>query len=182
MTATKTTKPIPKLQPNPFIHEILELACKQRTNQKKIEVLREYRHDSLIVVFLWNYVPAFQSDLPSGDVPYAALQELRVGNESLSDSVNKRIDNDRFMDSLGTNNRTSIRREYEKFHNFIKGRNFGISSLRRETMFIEILEGLHPKEAEILILIKDKRLTEKYNLSFDIIREAFPDVPLWDLT
>jgi hypothetical protein len=178
MTATKT----PKLQSNPFIHEILELACKQRSRQKKIEVLKEYRHDSLIVVFLWNYVPAFQSDLPSGEVPYAALQELRVGNESLSDSVNKRINNDQLMDTLGSNNRTTIRREYEKFHNFIKGRNSGLSSLRRETMFIEILEGLHPKEAEILILIKDKKLTDKYNLPFDLIREAFPDVPLWDLT
>jgi hypothetical protein len=181
MPTTKTEKPIPKLQPNPFIHEILELACKQRTRAKKIEVLREYRHDSLIVVFLWNYVKAFQSDLPEGEVPYAALQELRIGNDSLSESVNKRINTEHFIDNLETTNRTSIRREYERFHNFIKGRNHGLTSIRRETMFIEILEGLHPKESEILILIKDKNLTSKYNLSFDIIREAFPDVPLWDL-
>ncbi len=47
-TKTKTEKPIPKLQPNPFQHEILELASKQRTNAKKVEVLKEYRNDGLV--------------------------------------------------------------------------------------------------------------------------------------
>ena len=63
------------------------------------------------------------------------------------------------------------------FH-FIKGGNDGLSSLRRETMFIQLLEGLHPKEAEIVCLVKDKKLQTKYNISADDVKEAYSDI-LW---
>ena len=54
--------------------------------------------------------------------------------------------------SLGSQDQgqTSIRKEYKYFYNFIKGGNDGLSSMKRETMFINILEGLHPLEAELL--------------------------------
>ena len=51
-----------------------------------------------------------------------------------------------------------------------------MSSLRRESMFIQMLEGLHPEEAEILILTKDKRLSDKYKISYEIVKEAYPDI------
>ena len=50
------------------------------------------------------------------------------------------------------------------------------TSLRRESMFIQMLEGLHPEEAKIICLVKDKNLTEKYKLSQPIVAEAFPDI------
>ena len=56
------------------------------------------------------------------------------------------------------------------------GGNCGLSSLRRETMFINILEGLHPLEAEILILTKDKRLTDKYKITKDVVSAAYPQI------
>lgn len=174
-----TPKPIEKLPLNPFLHEVLELACKQRTKDKKIEVLREYRHDSIIAVFLWNYVPSLVSAIPSGPVPYSALKELELGNDTLSDTINKQINTDQMIDATGSNQRTSIRNEYNIFYNFLRGGNDSLSSMRRETMFINLLEGLHPKEAEILSLTKDKKLTDRYPLSFDLIREAYPDVQ-WD--
>ena len=54
--------------------------------------------------------------------------------------------------------------------------NDSLPSLRRETIFIQILESLHPTEAEVLCLVKDKRLTDKYKLSLDVIKEAYPDI------
>jgi hypothetical protein len=78
------------------------------------------------------------------------------------------------IDSVGSNQRTSLREEYTKFYNFIKGGNDSLSSIRRETIFIQLLEGLHPKEAQILCLTKDKKLTDVYNLPFDLIKEAYP--------
>jgi hypothetical protein len=87
------------------------------------------------------------------------------------------------MSELGSNSlgsmdqgRSSIRKEYHMFYNFVKGGNDGLSSLRRETMFINILQGLHPKEAELLCLVKDKKLTDKYKISFDNVKEAYPDI------
>ena len=43
-------------------------------------------------------------------------------------------------------------------------------------MFINILEGLHPEEAEILVLVKDKKLSTKYKISLDNVKEAYPDI------
>ena len=43
-------------------------------------------------------------------------------------------------------------------------------------MFVQMLEGLHPKEAEIICLVKDKRLTDKYKLSKEVVEDAFPDI------
>ena len=57
MTKKKTTteKPIASLPINPFVYEILDLASKQRSNAKKLEVLKTYEHDSLKTIFIWNF-------------------------------------------------------------------------------------------------------------------------------
>ena len=71
---------------------------------------------------------------------------------------------------------TSIRNEWENFYNYLQGGNPSLSSLRRETMFIQMLEGLHPQEAEIMVLVKDKLLSNKYKLTQEIVGEAYPDI------
>jgi hypothetical protein len=76
--------------------------------------------------------------------------------------------------------RTSIRKEYTYFYNFVKGGNDRLSSRKRETMFINILEGLHPLEAEILMLVKDKNLETKYKISKQNVSDAFPDIQWGD--
>ena len=65
-----------------------------------------------------------------------------------------------------------------QLYNFCKGGNPGLTSLRRETMFINILEGLHPLEAEILILVKDKKLEDKYKISKEVVSTAYPEI-IW---
>jgi hypothetical protein len=183
-TTTAKSKPvvetIPDLPANPFVFEILHLVCKQRSNAKKVEALRKYEHPCLKSLFIWNYDESVISALPPGDVPYAGLDEQNslsgTLGEKIGDAVNK-------MQELGSNSlgsqdqgRASLRKEYQRFYNFVKGGNDGLSSLRRETMFINILQGLHPLEAEILILTKDKKLQEKYKISKEIISEAYPDI------
>lgn len=186
MTTTKTKpavkkvqKPLPKLEPNPFMFEVFDLSCKQRTRAKKIEVLQEYKHDSIISIFLWNFVPSLESALPPGEVPYAALRELNLGNDTMSETVAKQVNSAQPVDSYGANQRTTLRNEFSIFYNFLKGGNDRLSNVRRETMFINLLEGLHPREAQILILTKDKKLTSLYPFTFDLVREAYPEVK-WD--
>lgn len=175
MTKSTTTS----LQPNPFMFEVLDLVVKQRTKAKKIEVLQEYRDDGFIAIFLWNFVPSLQSAIPPGEVPFSALKELDLGNDTLSETVNKQMNSQERIDAYGAIGKTSIRSEYHIFYNFLKGGNDTLSSIRRETMFIKMLEGLHPREAEIVILTKDKRLTDRYKISFDLVKEAYPDV-VWN--
>jgi len=150
MTPAKTTKI--KLPPNPFVHEILELVSKQRSKAKKVDILKEYETDALKTIFIWNFEDTVISMVPEGDVPFNK-NEVPVGTDH-----------------------TSLRREHKNLYNFVRGGNDSLSSLRRETMFIQMLEGLHPEEAEILCLCKDKRLVEKYKLTYDIVKEAYPDI------
>ena len=74
--------------------------------------------------------------------------------------------------------RTTLRKEWTKLYNFIKGGNDSLKSLRRETMFIQILEGLHPLDAEILCLVKDKKLSDKYKITKENVSEAYPNI-IW---
>lgn len=183
MTTTKTTKkttatktePV-KLQPNPFQHEILELASKQRTAQKKVEILQEYRNDALVSIMIWNFDESVISVLPEGDVPYAGVQEQTSGNDTLSGSIEKQLNSSSKVDERTSAQRTSLRKESHLFYNFIQGGNPSLPNIRRETMFINLLEGLHPLEAEILILTKDKRLTDKYKITHQIVKDAYPDI------
>ena len=175
-----STTPIPNLPINPFAFEVLEAASKQRTKARKIEVLQRYAHDSIMALLIWNFDETAISVLPEGDVPYGTNREDSSMTGTLSDKINDAVDkmNEMGSNSLGSQDqgKASIRKEYRKFYNFIKGGNPSLSNLRRETMFINILEGLHPLEAEILVLVKDKRLTEKYKITKDVVSAAYPQI------
>lgn len=185
---TTVKKPSPKITEeiteelpiNPFSFEVLNLVSKQRTNAKKVEILRKYEDPSIKSLFIWNFDESIISMLPQGEVPYASTKEQNSFSGTVSgnvqDAVNKM--NEMGSNSIGINDqgRTTIRKEYTVFYNFVRGGNDGLSSLRRETMFIDLLQGLHPLEAEILILVKDKKLQSKYKITKDIISEAYPDI------
>ena len=180
--ATVIAEAIPELPANPFVFEILNAAAKQRSDVKKVEVLQKYSHPSLKTLFIWNFDETIQSALPPGDVPYSAVNEMDSFKGTLSEKIADAVDK---MEELGTNSlgsqdqgRSSIRKEYQKFYNFVKGGNDGLSSLRRETMFINTLQGLHPLEAEIVCLVKDKKLETKYKINKDIVSQAYPDI-IW---
>jgi hypothetical protein len=189
MTTTKTKKttvekPIIKLQPNPFQHEILELASKQRSNAKKVEVLQEYRNDGLVTILIMNFDESVISILPEGSVPYAGIDEQNSLGGNLTDLIDSKAKNDgqKTTGYFGTEefanekNKTSIRNEHHNFYIYVRGGNNNISQIRKETMFINMLSGLHPLEAELMCLVKDKKLTDKYKIPFEIVKEAYPDI------
>jgi len=175
---TTTEKPIETLPVNPFIYEILELVSKQRSNAKKVEVLKTYEHDSLKTIFIWNFDQTVISLLPEGDVPYGNVEDQTVYSGTLSENLTKEIGGGESATAQDLNGRgkTSLRREYQSLYNFVQGGNGTLSTIRREMMFINLLQGLHPKEAEVLILTKDKKLTDKYKISFENVKEAYPDI------
>ena len=149
MPATKT-----KLPKDALVSEILDAASKARSKAKKVEILQEYDSPALRAVLIWNFDETAKSMLPDGDVPYSP-------NEAPKGTDHNRL--------------TS---EYKNLYHFVKGGNDGLSSLRRETMFINLLQGLHPLEAEIICLVKDKKLETKYKISKEIVSLAYPDI-IW---
>ena len=156
--ATTTAKPkavaqpIPDLPSNPFVFEVLEIASKQRSNAKKVEALQKFSHPCIKSLFIWNFDDSVQSVLPDGEVPYTK-NPAPQGTEH-----------------------TRLETEGRKLYYFVKGGADNIPMIRRESMFIQMLEGLHPDEAEILCLVKDKQLHKKYRITKNVVSEAFPSI------
>ena len=166
------------LPPNPFIFEILDLASKQRSKAKKVEVLKEYEHDSLKSLFIWNFDETVISLLPEGEVPYGDADDQSVYSGTLSENLEKESKGGESatgqdMDGRG---KSSLRREYKNLFHFVKGGNDSLNNIRREMMFINLLRGLHPREAQLLCLVKDKKLQTQYKITHEHVKEAYPDI------
>ena len=188
-TAKKTTtKPktvrvakLPELPLKPFAFEVFDLASKQRSKAKKVEVLQKYGDLSLKVILKWNFDTTITSALPEGEVPYTGYDQQTTKGGTLTTKISQEV---RSMHesgsfSLGSSDQeghTTIRRESKQFYRFVRGGDDAMNSIRRETMFINILEGLHPLEADIIVLVKDGKLEDRYKITKDVVAEAFPDI------
>jgi|TARA_B100000085_G_scaffold58284_1_gene51124 hypothetical protein len=134
----------------PLMSEILDKVAKAKTKEKKVELLREHNTDALRMVLKSSFDPNIEWDLPEGDVPYTP-------NESPE----------------GTEHNMLVHEARTLFH-YIKGGNPQLTTNRRENMFIQMLEGLHQSEAELVVAAKDKALHRKYKgLSANVVKEAF---------
>ena len=107
MTTTTTTKrkTIKKVEnfnlpENPFLFEVFELVSKQRSSNKKVEILKKYEHPALKSILIWNFDESVISVLPQGDVPYSSTNEQTSYSGTLSEKINDAVFK---MDELGTN-------------------------------------------------------------------------------
>ncbi len=166
-TTVKSTSSKPKtvavkkkeIPPNPMVHELLEAVDSERTKAKKISLLKQHGDNAIKSVFIWNFDETVVSMLPTGAVPYQPVDSTQITNLG-----------------AGVANRSTIRNKADTFYNFVKGGNNGLNKVKRETMFIGLLETLHPSEADLLILVKDKQLGTKYNITRELVSEAYPDI------
>lgn len=152
MTETHPELGESRLPSNPLLSEVLAKVSKQRTKAKKIQVLKENESLHLKAVLIWNFDDTVVSVLPEGEVPYNK-NEAPAGTEH-----------------------TYLAHEWKVLYNFVKGGNDSLRAVKREQLFLQLLEGLHPDEADIICLVKDKNLTEKYKLTQPVVEEAFPDI------
>ena len=179
----KTTTQSLDLPNNPLIFEILDLLSKQRSKAKKVEVLQKYDHEALRMLLIWNFDDTAISVLPFGEVPYSGYADQNTYSGTLStkitEEVRKMYETGSFsIGSSDSSAKSTLRRECKHFYHFVKGGNNSLTTIRRETMFINLLEGLHPLEAEILCLVKDKKLSDKYKITKEIVSEAYPNI-IW---
>ena len=97
-----------------------------------------------------SFDPKIEWQLPEGGVPYMA-NDAPEGTEH-----------------------TMLVSEARKLFHFIKGGNPTLHQNKRESMFVQMLEGLQEQEAELLIAAKDKKLHQVYKgLSKNVVMEAF---------
>ena len=134
-----------------LISEILQKAHNAKTKAEKIAILRENESQALKSIFIINYDESIVSLLPEGAPPFEK-NEAPMGTEH-----------------------NVLEKEARLLHHFFKGGS-NIPGIRRESMLIQMLEGLHPDEANVVVLAKDKKLNKRYKITKACVSEAFPSI------
>ena len=147
------TKSLTNSNPRLLISEILRKVSNAKTKKEKVDLLKKHNSTALRQLMIINFDESIISELPEGDVPYTP-NDAPVGTDH-----------------------TRLESEYKGLYRFFKGGDPRIKSLKRETLFVQLLEGLSAEEAELLVLCKDGRLNEKYKrITKAVISEAFPQI------
>ena len=130
--------------------EILDLVHKAKTKDKKVEILRKYNSDALRMVIKSSFDPNIVWVMPKGNVPYTP-NDAPAGTEH-----------------------TRLATEAKKLYRFIRGGDNITPQFKKEQMFVQLLEGLHKDEAELICYAKDKQLHKIVKgLSAPVVRQAF---------
>ena len=133
-----------------LISEVLDKVSKMKSKKEKVDLLRQHDHQSLRMVIKSSFDPKIAWALPAGDVPFTR-NDAPEGTEH-----------------------SSLSYESRKLYHFIRGGNPQITQNKREAMFVQMLEGLHESEADVLVAAKDKKLHQVYKgLSKNVVMEAF---------
>ena len=124
-------KSIENSNPRLLISEILRKVSNAKTKAEKIKILQTHNSQALRSLLIWNFDESVISMIPEGEVPYTP-NDAPVGTDH-----------------------TRLEQESKGFYRFVKGGQDSLKSLKRESMFVQLLEGLAAEEAELLCLIKD---------------------------
>lgn len=129
------------------VAEILEEASKITKKEERIEFIRANANPTLGKILQWAYDPRIKWLLPEGKVPYNPTK---------------------YLDQEG-----NLYNEARRLYLFVEGGNPNLKPVRREFLFIQLLEALSPKEAELLAAVKDKKIPYK-GITAKFVEEAFP--------
>jgi len=135
-----------------LISEIFQKISNAKTKAEKIKLLNEYKSNTIVSLLIWNFDDSVVSMVPSGEVPYTK-NEAPKGTEH-----------------------TMLEHEGRLLFHFVKGGNNNLTQMRREQMFIQMLEGLHQDEAEVVCLVKDKQLGKRYKITKNVVSEAYSEI------
>ena len=136
-----------------LISEVLRKVSNAKTKAEKIKLLQTNNSQALRSLLIWNFDESVISMIPEGDVPYTP------------------------NDAPAGTDHTRLEQEARGLYRFVKGGQDSLKSLKRESMFVQLLEGLSAEEAELLCLVKDGNLNSKYKrITKAVIQEAFPQI------
>jgi len=141
-----------KLPSDALITEILQKVSSAKTKKEKVDLLQEYNNNGLRSILIINFDESLQFLLPEGEVPFKA-------NDAPAGTDHTRLDH-----------------EYKGLYRYFKGGDSSLKSMRREQLFVQLLEGLHKDEAEMLVLACNKELQSKYRITKQAVSEAFPQI------
>ena len=130
--------------------ETLEMVDKAKTREEKREILKSRDNYATKALLQLNYHPDVEWWIPKGNPPYTPSQVADCSEGS-------------------------IHFEVKKLSYYVKSGGHDLSMLKRESMFVQLLERVAPEDAKLLIAVKDQNLSYK-GLSYKLVRDVWPDL------
>lgn len=135
-------------------HEVLEKIAQTKATKTRISILKNNSSFALKTILQANFRDDIKFDIPEGTPPYKPDEGI-TGNQL--QHIDKAITT---LKHLLTTNKS-------------------IENVKKESMFINLLETVHAKDAKILIAMKDKTLRELYpGLTENIVEKAYPNLKI----
>ena len=150
-----------------LISEVLQRVSNAKTKGKKVEILQEYKSPALTKLLLCNFSKNIEFVFPPGETPYRPLDRPKGIEHQMLISEHRKLD--KFIKKT-VNGVT--------YYGCSNGTRPNIQQLKKESLWIQILESLHSEEAELLDLVKDKKLTDRYKVTKQNVIDAFPELLL----
>ena len=141
-----------KLPNDALISEILQKVSSAKTKKEKVELLQEYNQDALRAILIINFDESLDFLLPPGEVPFTP-NDAPAGTEH-----------------------TRLAHEYKGLYRYFKGGDTTLKGMRREQLFVQLLEGLTEEEANLLVSACNKDIQAKYRVTKAVVAEAFPTI------
>ena len=130
------------------IYEVIKKAASQSKKADKIKVLKENESFALRTILQGAYDSRIQFILPEGTPPYTPNEPHAVPS--------------------------TLHKQVKRFAMFVNPKATQIKDYKRESMFIQLLEGIHPEDAKIVLQMKDKKPFK--GISSAVVKEAFPSI------
>ena len=134
--------------PEVNVAETLEMVGKAKTREEKRQILKDRDNFATKALLQLNFHPDAKWKIPKGAPPYTP-------SENQADA--------------------SLHFEVKKLDYYVDPSPHDIPMLRRESMFVQLLERLDPKDAKLIIAMKDKKITYK-GLSYKLVKDTWPDL------
>ena len=132
--------------------DIVQKVSSAKTKKEKVDLLQQYNSQGLRSLLIINFDDSLEFLLPEGDVPFTP-NDAPAGTEH-----------------------TRLVHEFKGLYRFFKGGDSSIKGMRREQLFVQLLEGLHADEAKMLVSACNKDLQSKYRITKAVVAEAFPSI------
>jgi len=139
------------LKPVPMIFKEISNA---KTHLEKVKILKENRNPMVDLLLELAFSKDIKITLPEGKPPYLKTGEADLFNATLLYANRKQIEL------------------------FINDNTTHIPQIKREQLFIDLLENLDIQEAELLCEVKDKNLTSYPGIKKKVIEKVYPE---WEL-
>ena len=152
-----------------LISEVLQRVSNAKTKSAKVEILKEYKSPALTKILLCNFAKSIAFVFPEGNTPYTALDRPKGVEHQILFTEQRLLD--KFIKKT-VNGIT--------YYGCSGGTKPSLAQLKKEHLWIQLLEALHAEEADLLDLVKDKKLTSRYKITKQNVIEAFPELCLQD--